>query len=271
MKGIKFTQVIAYLWEVGYYPAVEEFSRIYDGLTVDFFLKIVCFKEHYTGNQNPTKGIFKDLTNSLNTLSSQLDSMIDFSANIEYKSPELLKMAFYVKALIVILNPKDVFTNIESQDHGVTEIGASHAMLETYQKSSVRSKDPWEMILDLNLGSMAEKRRKKMLEFASRSEFKIDTSITKVYDDIKSLKNGEIDRLYQKYLEVKLNFEKGVDMFLVLATIVSPKKAYNKLGFIFAQKLEQSKKTSENAILRQSMQLIIQQVMKHVKVTFFQN
>lgn len=81
---------------MGYYPLIQEFSPIFDSGTVDFFTKMVCFKEHYTGNQNPTDGIFKDLTESLNTLSSQLDSMIDFSANIEYKSPELLKMAFYV-------------------------------------------------------------------------------------------------------------------------------------------------------------------------------
>lgn len=81
---------------MGYYPETEEFNHIYDSKTIDFFLKVVCFKEYYTGKQNPTEEIFNGLAQSLNSLSSQLDSMIDFSANIEYKSPELLKMAFYV-------------------------------------------------------------------------------------------------------------------------------------------------------------------------------
>jgi hypothetical protein len=59
-------------------------------------LRVICLKENDTGKQNPIERIFKELAQSLNSLSSQLDSMIDFSANIEYKSPELLKMAFYV-------------------------------------------------------------------------------------------------------------------------------------------------------------------------------
>jgi hypothetical protein len=72
------------LWEVGYYPEIEEFNHIYDSKSIDFFFKVVCFKEYYTGKKNPTEAIFNDLADSLNSLSSQLDSMIDFSANVEY-------------------------------------------------------------------------------------------------------------------------------------------------------------------------------------------
>lgn len=108
-----------------------------------------------------------------------------------------------------------------------------------------------------------------MIEFAQRSGFKVDELITKVYNDTKNLRVSEIERLKEKYIEAKLTFDKGVDMFVVLATILGPQKAYNKLGIVFAQKIEISTKTGENAILRQSLTSIIHKVMNNVKLTYF--
>lgn len=109
-----------------------------------------------------------------------------------------------------------------------------------------------------------------MVDFAIKSEFMIDAAITKVYSETTELQKREIERLQEKYIDAKLNFEKGVDMFLVLSTIQGPQKAYSKLGLMFAKKLEHSKKMSENAVLRQSLSAIIYKVMEHVKSTFFE-
>lgn len=97
MSNLTFPQIIIYLWEIGYDPKEEEFSDLFDSDTILFFFKIACYNEFNHARDNPTDVIFKELAESLNSLSSQLDSMIDFSANIEYKSPEFLKMAFYVQ------------------------------------------------------------------------------------------------------------------------------------------------------------------------------
>ena len=89
-----------------------------------------------------------------------------------------------------------------------------------------------------------------MTNFALRSGFKVDDLITKVYSEIKQLQVNELERLKDKYIEAKLTFDIGVDMFLVLSSFLGPKKAYNKLGLVFAQKIEISKKNAENALLR---------------------
>jgi len=49
--------------------------------------------------------------------------------------------------------------------------------------------------LDINLGKLAEKRKTKMVDFAIKSEFKIDAAITKVYSETTELQKREIERL----------------------------------------------------------------------------
>jgi hypothetical protein len=87
------------------------------------------------------------------------------------------------------------------------------------------------------LNKLAQKRKDKMLKFAKRANFSIDYNSATILNELKILKEKELKRLMDKYVEVKLNVEKGINMFVVLATIIGAKEAFNKLGEIFAKKL----------------------------------
>lgn len=76
-----------------------------------------------------------------------------------------------------------------------------------------------------------------MLRFAKQSNFKINYNSATILNELKELRGKELERLLQKYTDTKLNVEKGINMFIVLATIIGSKEAFNKLGKIFAKKL----------------------------------
>lgn len=90
-----------------------------------------------------------------------------------------------------------------------------------------------------------------MLRFIKRAGFNLNHDSTTILSELKELQKAEVCRLMEKYIETKLNVEKGIHMFQVLATIIGRKEAFNKLGEIFAKKLVslESNKIESNSFI----------------------
>ena len=92
----------------------------------------------------------------------------------------------------------------------------------------------------------------------------IDDYVSSISGELKELKTKEVERLCTKFIEIKLTVEKGVDMFVVLASIMGDREAFNKIGEVFAKKMELSKLYRENATMRKYNQSFIQSILKKV-------
>lgn len=85
---------------------------------------------------------------------------------------------------------------------------------------------------------MAHNRKAIITKFAHKKNFYIGgIDLTKISKDMKNLREKEIKRLYNLYVDVKMNYQKGIKMFLVLSCIIRKKDALKVLHQIFAKRL----------------------------------
>lgn len=111
---------------------------------------------------------------------------------------------------------------------------------EEKHDGSKQSKDQWRKILISNLRKLAKNRKEVIQKFAKKRGInlkELEYSITKIQNDVKRIKEVEIKRLTELFCDVKMNYKKGMEMFLVLASVTNKKEALKILNQIFARKL----------------------------------
>lgn len=78
--------LIRQLWEINERIDCKVFSPIYDETSITFFLTISALEEQIAFSSSSDSFFMQYIIQPMSNLSQKLDSMIDFSSNIEYES-----------------------------------------------------------------------------------------------------------------------------------------------------------------------------------------
>ena len=265
--------IIQQLWEIKQKVSLTMFSDAYDNESKNFYLGTAALQQQYNQERTNQDLFLSMILESNGCQIDKLDSIVDFSSNIEYESFDVLKLAF-----------RDFFChkgksnrNIYTSDHKVPIVHESSVMMErkeilrkAMEKLNLKSNNTkdktahiWEAILNVAANIIQNNRKSNINEmiepFQSYEPIVYnnisDFSFLRVYEKkIIKMETQELSRIEVTLTESEFSVEEAFKYYKLVRNIEGRKKAGVRIMRTLNKKINRIFIVEDNVTRKKSQQ-----------------
>lgn len=244
-------EVIIQLWEINEKINKDMFSPQFDESSKDYYLKMSALEKSLVLSHTTDEFFNWFIVESLRSLSEKLESIIDFSAEIECESMDLLKLAFF-----------DFYKKVEK-----AEVPASRKSLSLIlKKTNDKTMQIWEKVQNTSL-DILENSRNALLETNIKPFLMISiknknlTNSSKLETEIRLSKKYELERIEKQLYEIDFSVDYAFNNYKQVRSIEGEKNAGVRILKAVNCKIEKMLEIGGSLTYKKSLQNELQKLL----------